>query len=47
MTQPTNQYPTENQTEKIIYSLKYEIESLKFQLKKKDDQILTLNNMLK
>jgi len=35
MTQPANQSPAENQTEKIIDSLKYEIESLKSQLKKK------------
>jgi len=47
MTQPANQSPAENQTEKIIDSLKYEIESLKSQLKKKDDRIATQDTILK
>ena len=47
MTTPNTQSPTDNQTEKIIDSLKYEIESLKSQLKKKDDRIATQDVMLK
>ena len=46
MTQPNNYTPTDNQNEKIIDSLKYEIASLKFQLTKKDDRISTLDAML-
>jgi len=47
MTQPANQSPAENQTEKIIDSLKYEIESLKSQLKKKNDRIASQDVILK
>ena len=46
MTQPTNQSLTDNQTEKIIDSLKYEIDSLKSQLKKKDDRIASQDVMI-
>jgi predicted RNase H-like nuclease (RuvC/YqgF family) len=46
MTEPNNHTPTDNQNEKIIDSLKYEIASLKFQLTKKDDRISTLDAML-
>ena len=46
MTESNTQSPTGNQTEKIIDSLKYEIESLKSQLKKKDDRIATQDVML-
>ena len=47
MTQSNTQSPTENQTEKIIESLKYEIESLKSRLKKKDDRIASQDFILK
>jgi predicted nucleic acid-binding Zn-ribbon protein len=47
MTEPNNHTPTDNQNEKIIDSLKYEIESLKSQLKKKDDRIASQDVMLK
>ena len=46
MTQPNNHTPTDNQNEKIIDSLKYEIASMKFKLTKKDDRISTLDAML-
>lgn len=46
MTEPNNHSFTDNQDEKIIDSLKYEISSLKFQLKKKDERISTLDVML-
>jgi predicted RNase H-like nuclease (RuvC/YqgF family) len=46
MTEPNNQSRTDNQNEKIIDSLKNEIASLKFQLKKKDDRIASLDVML-
>ena len=46
MTEPNNHTPTDNQNEKIIESLRYEIADLKFQLKKKDDRIATLDTML-
>jgi len=46
MTTPNTQSPTDNQTEKIIDSLKNEIASLKSQLKKKDDRIASLDVML-
>ena len=46
MTIPNTQSPADNQTEKIIDILKYEIESLKSQLKKKDDRIASLDVML-
>ena len=46
MTTPNTQSPTDNQTEKIIDSLKNEIASLKSQMKKKDDRIASLDVML-
>jgi SMC interacting uncharacterized protein involved in chromosome segregation len=45
MTEP-NQSLTDNQKEETIDSLKYEISSLKFQLRKKDERISTLDVML-
>lgn len=47
MTEPNNQPPTDTQTEKMIDSLRYEIASLKSQLKKKDDRTASLDVMLK
>ena len=47
MTIPNTQSPTDNQTDKIIESLKNEIASLKSQLKKKDERIASLDVMLK
>ena len=47
MTTPNTQSPTDSQTEKIIDSLKYEIESLRSQLKKKDDRIASQDLILK
>jgi len=46
MTEPNNQSPTDNQNEKIIESLRYEIADLKSRLKKKDERIPTLDVML-
>ena len=46
MTEPNNQSPTDSQNEKIIESLRYEIADLKSALRKKDDRIATLDNML-
>ena len=46
MTDPTNQSLTDNQNEKIIESLRYEIADLKSRLTKKDDRIATLDTML-
>ena len=46
MTESNTQSHTDDQTEKIIDSLKYEIASLKSQLKKKDDRIASLEVML-
>ena len=46
MTEPNNQSRTDNQNEKIIDSLRYEIASLKSQLKKRDDRISSLDVML-
>jgi predicted RNase H-like nuclease (RuvC/YqgF family) len=46
MTEPNNQSLSDNQNERIIDSLKYEIASLKFQLTKKDGRISTLDAML-
>jgi hypothetical protein len=45
MTQSNNHVAADNQNEKIIDSLRYEIASLKSQLKKKDDRISTLDIM--
>ena len=46
MTEPNNSIPTDNQNEKIIESLRYEIADLKSALRKKDDRIATLDVML-
>ena len=46
MTEPNNHIPIDNQNEKIIESLRYEIVDLKSALRKKDDRIATLNTML-
>ena len=46
MTTPNTQSPTGNQTGKTIESLKYEIASLKSQLKKKDEKIASLETIL-
>ena len=46
MTESNTQSPTDNQTEKTIDSLRYEIESLRSQMKKKDDRIASLDVML-
>ena len=46
MTQSNTHPPTDNQTQKIIDSLKDEIASLKSQLKKKDERISSLDVML-
>ena len=46
MTEPNNQSTTDNQNEKIIESLRYEIADLKSALRKKDDRIATLDAML-
>jgi septal ring factor EnvC (AmiA/AmiB activator) len=46
MTTPNNQSLTDDQNEKIIDSLRYEIASLKSQLTKKEDRIATLDAML-
>ena len=47
MTTSNTQSPTDNQTDKIINSLKTEIEALKSQLKKKDDRIASQDVILK
>ena len=46
MTEPNNHDPTDNQNEKIIESLRYEIADLKSRLTKKEDRIATLDVML-
>ena len=46
MTESNTQSLTDNQNEKIIESLRYEIADLKSDLKKKDDRIATLDVML-
>ena len=46
MTISNTQSPKDNQTEKIIDSLRYEIASLNSRLKKKDERIATLDTML-
>jgi chromosome segregation ATPase len=46
MTEPKNHSYADNANEKTIDFLKYEIESLKSQLKKRDDRIATLDVML-
>jgi len=47
MTQPNNHPIPDNKTEETEKFLRYEIADLKSALRKKDDEILTLNNMLK
>jgi predicted RNase H-like nuclease (RuvC/YqgF family) len=46
MTEANTHTPTDNQNEKIIDSLRYEIADLKSALRKKDDRIATLDVML-
>jgi predicted RNase H-like nuclease (RuvC/YqgF family) len=46
MTEPNIHTLTDNQNEKIIESLRYEIADLKSALRKKDDRIATLDAML-
>jgi hypothetical protein len=46
MTEPNNSTLTDNQNEQILNFLRDEIGSLKFQLKKKDDRIASLDVML-
>ena len=46
MTEPNTHTPTDNQNGKIIESLRYEIADLKSALRKKDDRLATLDNML-
>ena len=46
MTEPNIQSPTNTRNEKILDSLRNEIESLKSRLKKKDEKIATLDVML-
>jgi len=47
MSDPNIYPPTDPQIEELIRSLRNEIASLKSKLGKKDDEILTLTNMLK
>ena len=46
MTDPNNHAVTDNQNEHTLNSLRNENSSLKFQLKKKDDRIASLDVML-
>ncbi len=46
MTEPNNHTLTDNQNEQTLNSLRNEIASLKFQLKKKEDRIASLDVML-
>ena len=46
MTEPNNHTLTDNQNEQTLNSLRNEITSLKFQLKKKEDRIASLDVML-
>ena len=46
MTEPNTHTLTDNQNEQTLNSLRNEIASLKFQLKKKDDRITSLDVML-
>ena len=46
MTEPNNHTPTDNQNDQTLNLLKNEIDSLKFQLKKKEDRIASLDVML-
>jgi len=47
MTTPNNDPIPDNKNEETEESLQYKIADLKSALRKKDDEILTLNNMLK
>ena len=46
MTESNNHTLTDNQNEQTLNSLKNEIDSLKFQLKKKEDRVASLDVML-
>jgi predicted nucleic acid-binding Zn-ribbon protein len=46
MTEPNNHTLTDTQNEQTLNSLKNEIESLKFTLKKKEDRVASLDVML-
>ncbi len=46
MTEPNNHTLTDNQNEQTLNSLRNEIASLKFRLKKKDDRIASLDVLL-
>jgi chromosome segregation ATPase len=46
MTEPTNITSTDNQNEQTLNFLRNEIDSLKFQLKKKEERIASLDVML-
>jgi hypothetical protein len=46
MTEPNNQTLTDNQNEQTLNSLRNEIASLKFQLKKNEDRIASLDALL-
>jgi hypothetical protein len=46
MTEPNNYTLTDNQNEQTLNSLRNEIASLKFRLKKKEDRIASLDALL-
>jgi len=46
MTEPNNHTPTDNENEQTLNFLRNEIDSLKFQLKKKEERIASLDVML-
>lgn len=46
MTEPNNHTLTDNQSEQTLNSLRNEIASLKFRLKKKDDRIASLDALI-
>ena len=46
MTEPNNHTLTDNQNEQALNSLRNEIESVKFRLKKKEDRIANLDALL-
>jgi hypothetical protein len=46
MTEPNNQFPTDNENEQTSNSLRNEIAGLKSRLTKKEDRIATLDVML-
>ena len=47
MSESNNHIPTDNQNDQILNSLRNEIDSLKFTLKKKEERISSLDVMLK